>query len=184
MMDQVKIEKIRKAKDAAQRFGFRNTRTMIEGLAEQLWDFEHRTVESAPWKAKRIMSKVHLIEQSMENELSRIDEKDVRTEAKASFYSKIVISAIINVGCGVFFFNLPEIAQMHNMEVAVMLKVGSWAFFGFRLLKEIRDLAIDEENYTIYGVKKNIEQLCCFAEQHVKKAIEDIRDSLDEVPHL
>lgn len=182
MIDLVKAEKISKAKDAAGRLGFRNTKLMIEGLAEQLRDFEFRTVQSVPIKAKRIMSKVACIESTMQNELRNVDEKEVGKQAYSSIFSNIFASIFFNALPAVFFFHLPTIAQYPNQKEAAVFRIVVIAVFSFRIFREIKNIFKSINDYTYEGMKKNILDLCDFTQKHVEKAIDDIRDMLESSP--
>ena len=176
----IKAARIRKALDSAEMLGFRNTRLMLEGLGEQLYDFENRSIQSAPGKAQRILSKVHLIRQSMENEMSLANKKEIRREAGFSLCSRILNCAIVNLGSGAFLFMLPELSQMQNLQMALIVKISAISFFGLKVAREIRETVREAGDYTVEGMKRNIEGLCRFAAEHVEKAMDDIRGLMSE----
>lgn len=179
-----KTFRIRKALESAERLGFKTTRLMLEGLQDQLRDFEPRSTKDMPQKVRRILTKVHLIEQSMKNESAFIDEKEVNLEAKALLYQRIGESVFFNFVAGGFFYMLPEFSQTQNTKLAFLIKVGAFFFFGLKFLKDIRDVLLEETDYSVEGMKWNILELCESTKAYMEKAIDDMRDILDEVPPI
>jgi hypothetical protein len=180
----IKASKIKKAKNAATMLRLRNTRLMVEGLAAQLYDFEGRTISSTPRKAKRIMDKIACIEGTMENELATLDSKKVRAYARDSLYMKLIESTLINFAAGAFAFMLPELSQMQNIKLTIIIKAGASLFFGVRFFKEVWDTIREAGDYKVDGMIKNIQDFCEFSKRHVEKAVNDVRDSLDEIPPI
>ena len=174
--------RIDKALDSAQKLGFRNTRIMLEGLRDQLKDFESRTVETAPLKADRIIRKVQLIEHALEKEWPSVDKEEVVVQAKGALYAKIVRSAFLNFAAGAFLFMLPDIAQTENLQLAVLLKVSAFSGFGLKLIGDIRKILLDAGEHTVESMKRDIHDLCRFSVDHAEKAIDEIRSVMNQVP--
>lgn len=182
MIERERQIRLDKANRAAKTLRLRNTELMIEGLAEELRDFEYRSVKDTPKRAKRIMNKVDLLRNSMENEWSAMDEKEASSEARALIYYRIGESVLINFAAGGFFFMLPEFAQVQSVLMTALLKVGAFSFFGLRMLKEIRDIMLEAGDYTVEGMRRNIEDLCHFTKDYIYKAFLD--PEVEEIPPI
>jgi hypothetical protein len=173
MIERQKSIRMQKAMQAAKRLGFQNTKLMLEGLSEQLRDFEYRSADTTSMKANRILNKIALIRNSMQNELFVIDEGEVNSRGRATVLSSISASIIFNGLAGSFFYMLPEIVDYKNQNQAALYKLLVLSVFSFIVIRELRSIFRDIRDHTFHGMKGNVEKLCTFIEKYVEKAVDD-----------